>query len=122
MSVKFPVHCANPECKSKFSDFYYVDGLDAPCPGCGMKGVLIPMNDVHFVFPDPRGILRSKLNGLTFSFGCESAKIGFVNGIKDPRFPVFYSPAIESTTCPKCLETVAGRVEIGELVSPEKVR
>jgi len=121
------VHCVNPECKSIFSDTYMVDSLNAPCPGCGLRGTLLQLNCIHYIHPDPKGPLISKITGGRFQFGCDNSRKGWHYGQRHPSYPIYYTPSPGAVTCYDCLKIckdntlTEGDVILGERPCPPPV-
>lgn len=100
------VHCMNPGCRSKFSDTYYVDSLEAPCPGCGDKGILYPCNAVHMLVESLAGPLHSAITGKRYNYACSLARKAYNHGLKHPGFPIHHSLVPSAVNCPECLKQV----------------
>jgi len=105
-----PVHCMNPECRSRFSDTFYVDSLHAPCPSCGAKEFLYPCDAVHLLVPSITGMIVSKTSGRRYNFACTLARKAWTHGLKHPGFPIHHTVYPESTTCSECLQRAGIRL------------
>ena len=103
---KIPVHCMNEKCASRFSDTYFVDSLEAPCPGCGERKFLYPCDAVHLVVESLTGPLPSKITGLRYNFACDLARKAYNYGLKHPGFPIHATMLEQACNCPDCLKRV----------------
>ena len=97
------VHCMNPHCGSRFSDTYYVDSLNAPCPRCGEKRFLYPCNSVHLIQETLTGPLFSKITGKRYHFVCDLARRAWNYGIKHGGFPMHHTQEPAAANCSDCL-------------------
>jgi len=109
------VHCTNPECSSKFTDTYFVDSLQSPCPSCREKGSLVALEAIHLILPDKNGPLHSSLERRNYRFLCEPATKAWFHGIRHPRYPVYYTRLLEAASCSECLRNYGLRLVEGDL-------
>ena len=108
------VHCTNRNCSSAFSDTYFVENVNEPCPVCAERNTLIQLAAIHLIIPSLTGPLHSPLEGRNYRFLCDAATKAWFHGIRCPGYPVHYTRLLESASCMECLRAYGLKLVEGD--------
>ena len=104
-----PYVCRSPKCCSHPHGgiTLYLLSQREPCPRCGEKGYLSPLEIIHLIQVSSNGPIKGSSvfnnQNRTYEFLCESSHIGYQLSYKAPNHPKSYTLVPTAATCHDCL-------------------
>jgi hypothetical protein len=118
-----PYVCRSPQCRKNPEGgvTLYILSQRDPCPRCGEKGYLSPLEIIHLIQESSLGgpikgnsVFNNQCK--TYEFLCESSHTGFQQPYRSPNHPKSYTLVPAAATCHDCLMVYGAKLVEATLI------